>query len=257
MSASGGGFSIAAGQANGQIAGAEGVAGGGGIHHLLFGQLDGRHFPQRLPANRDQAGIRSALHHHLFHAGGVGAGDHLGDRFFPPQRVFIVEGQKRDIGAGEHLLINLLRLRLAGPQARAIVVVEDHLAAVGAALTQQREQRCTTDRAENGEADTAQIEIVESGQLFANRRCAIALQPEFCRRLVAPVVEGALAGVIGFNVIQPRQAVGHPLDKIDVDVFLLPAVEHLLAERIGSQRGDVVDAQRAGICLPRDIDRSV
>lgn len=47
------------------------------------------------------------------------------------------------------------------------------------------------------------------------------------------------------------------LDKIGVDVFLLPAVEHLLAERIGSQRGDIVDAQCAGIGLPRDIDRGV
>ncbi|SQC07857.1 Uncharacterised protein [Klebsiella pneumoniae] len=55
------------------------------------------------------------------------------NRFFSPQRVFIIEGQKRDIGAGEHLLIDLLRFRLAGPQARTIVVVEDHLAAVGAA----------------------------------------------------------------------------------------------------------------------------
>ena len=37
----------------------------------------------------------------------------------------------------------------------------------------------------------------------------------------------------------------------------MPGDEHLLAERIGSQGGDVVDAQCAGIRLPRDIDRGV
>ncbi len=42
------------------VAGAERVSGGGGIHHLLFGQPDGRHFPQRLPANRDRRHPRRA-----------------------------------------------------------------------------------------------------------------------------------------------------------------------------------------------------
>jgi hypothetical protein len=54
VSASGGGFRIAAGQAHRQIAGAERIARRGGIHHSLC-QLHGRYFQQRLPGDRHQA----------------------------------------------------------------------------------------------------------------------------------------------------------------------------------------------------------
>jgi hypothetical protein len=65
----------------------------------------------------------------------------------PPQGVFIVERQEGDVGALQHLLIDLLRLFAAGPQARAVVVIENDLAAVGAAFAQQREQLFTAGRA--------------------------------------------------------------------------------------------------------------
>jgi hypothetical protein len=38
----------------------------------------------------------------------MSAGNHLIDRLFTPQRIFIIERQEGDIGAGQHLLIDLL-----------------------------------------------------------------------------------------------------------------------------------------------------
>lgn len=58
-------------------------------------------------------------------------------RLLTPQRVFIVQRQEGDIRAFQHLLVHLLCLFFAGPQARTIVIVENHFSAVGAAFAQQ------------------------------------------------------------------------------------------------------------------------
>ena len=133
----------------------------------------------------------------------MSTGNHFIDRLFTPQRIFVIQRQEGDIGAGQHLLIDLASLFLAAPQARAVVIIKNDLPAVSAAFAQQRQQLVAAGRAEDGQADSAEIEIVKGGQLFANCGCLLALQPEFCRRLVTPVIKGALAGIVGFDVVQP------------------------------------------------------
>ena len=197
-------LSIAPGQAHGQVAGAERIARRGGINHFLFRQLNGRDFPLRLAGNRHQAGVCAALNHHFFHAGGVGAGNHFRNRLLAPQRVFVIEGQEGDIGAAQHLLINLLRLLFAAPQARAIVVIKDNFAAVRPAFPQQGQQLLAAGRAEDRQADPAKIQIIKGRQLFADGRRLLALQPELRRGFVAPVVKGALAALVGFDVVEAR-----------------------------------------------------
>ena len=197
-------LSIAAGQAHGQVASAEGIARRGGINHFLFRQLNGRDFPLRLAGNRHQAGVGAALNHHFFHAGGVGAGNHFRHRLLAPQRVFVIEGQEGDIGAAQHLLINLLRLLFAAPQARAIVVIKDNFAAVRPALAQQGQQLLAAGWVKDRQADAAEIQIIKGRQLFTDGRGLLALQPELRRGFITPVVKGALAGIVGFDVVEAR-----------------------------------------------------
>ena len=197
-------FGVAAGQAYGQVAGAERIARRRGINHFLFRQLNGRDFPQRLAGNRHQAGVCAALNHHFFNAGGVGAGNHFRNRLLAPQRVFVIEGQERDVGAGQHLLINPLRLLFAAPQTRTIVIIKDNLAAVRPAFPQQGQQLLAAGRAEDRQADAAKIQIIKGRQLFADGRRLLALQPELRRGFVAPVVKGALAALVGFDVVEAR-----------------------------------------------------
>ncbi len=134
MSAFRRGFRVAAGQAHRQIAGAKRIARRRGIHYFLFRQLHRGHLQQRLAGDRHQAGVGAALHHHLFNASGVGTGDNFGNRYRSPQRIFIIQRQKSDIGTFQHLLVHLASLLLAGPQARTVVVIENHFPAVGAAF---------------------------------------------------------------------------------------------------------------------------
>ena len=95
------------------------------------------------------------------------------------------------------------------------------------------------------------------GQRFADMGSAVALQPEFSSRLVTPVVEGTLAGAVGLNVIETRQAVFHPLSQGDIHVFALPGVQHLLAEIVCAQGSHVVNCQRVSINLTGNIHRGV
>ena len=134
----------------------------------------------------------------------MGAGNHFRNRLLAPQRVFVIEGQERDVGAGQHLLINPLRLLFAAPQARTIVIIKDNLAAVCSAFPQQGQQLLAAGRAEDRQADPAKIQIIKGRQLFADGRRLLALQPELRRGFVAPVVKGALAGIVGFDVVEAR-----------------------------------------------------
>ncbi|OMP13620.1 hypothetical protein COLO4_01285, partial [Corchorus olitorius] len=84
------------------------------------------------------------------------------------------------------------------------------------------------------------IEIVEGRQRFADDRGILALQPEFGRGFVTPVIKRAFAGVVGLNVIQTRQAVFHTLDQRGINMFTLPGLKHLLAEAVRPQSGNVV-----------------
>ncbi|MNV53697.1 hypothetical protein D3C71_1458550 [compost metagenome] len=118
---------------------------------------------------------------------------------------------------------------------------------------QQREQFFTAGRAQDSQADSAQIEIIEGRQLFADGRRILAFQPEFRRCFVAPVVERALTGAVGFNVIQPRQTVFHPLNQRCPHVFTLPGFQHLLAKAVGTERGHIVD----GKCFRRDLSCNI
>ena len=70
----------------------------------------------------------------------MGARNDVFHRLLTPQRVFIVQRQEGDIRAFQHLLVHLLCLFFAGPQARTIVIVENHFSAVGAAFAQQGKQ---------------------------------------------------------------------------------------------------------------------
>lgn len=53
---------------------------------------------------------------------------------------------------------------MAGPQARAIVVIEDNLAAVGAAAAQQRQQLRAVGRREDRQANAAEVQVIELRQ---------------------------------------------------------------------------------------------
>ena len=97
-------------------------------------------------------------------------GDHLFNRLHAPEQIFVVQRQEGNISAFQHLLIHLPGLFFAGPQARTIVVVENHFPAVGAAFSQQRQQFVAAGWAQDREADTAQVEIIKGRQLFADSR---------------------------------------------------------------------------------------
>ena len=56
----------------------------------------------------------------------VGARNDVFHRLLTPQRVFIVQRQEGDIRAFQHLLVHLCVFFFAGPQARTIVIVENH-----------------------------------------------------------------------------------------------------------------------------------
>ena len=79
--------------------------------------------------------------------------------------MFIIQRQKGDIGALQHGAIGLLRARFIGPQARTVVIVENHLTAVSAAAIQQRHQLLATVVRQDRQRNTAQVEVVIARQL--------------------------------------------------------------------------------------------
>ena len=120
-----------------QIPRAERISRRSGIDHFLFRQLHRRDLCHGFTCNRHQARLRPALDHHFADPGSLRPGDDLINRFFAPQGVFIIQRQEGDIGAFEHLLVDLLRLFAAGPQTWTVVVIENHLTAIGTAFAQQ------------------------------------------------------------------------------------------------------------------------
>ncbi|MOA16646.1 hypothetical protein D3C78_1368690 [compost metagenome] len=95
------------------------------------------------------------------------------------------------------------------------------------------------------------------GQLFAQILRLWASQPVASGSVVAPVIEGAFAGGIGFNHVQPRQLVLQPLYQAGVDLFLLPHLQHFLAETVGAECGHVMHLQRAFRHLAGNVDGGV
>src|SRR3546814_18927663 len=74
------------------------------------------------------------------------------------------------------LFRSLLGLRLAGPEARAIVAVEGDAAAALAQPLQQGKEPLTALGVENPEGDGREVDKVEAGEALGQRRGAFAAQ---------------------------------------------------------------------------------
>jgi len=85
-------FRSSARQTHRKITGAERVTRRGGINHFLFRQLHRRHVNNRFPGNRHQAGVCPALNHDFRYTSSLSTGDHLINRLFAPQGIFVIEG---------------------------------------------------------------------------------------------------------------------------------------------------------------------
>ncbi|MNH30331.1 hypothetical protein D3C79_906220 [compost metagenome] len=69
------------------------------------------------------------------------------------------------------------------------------------------------------------------------------MQPVTGGGIAAPVVEGALALLIGFDEIETGQLAFETLYQIGVNPFLLPLGQHGAADGIGAHGGHIVYGQ--------------
>src|SRR3546814_7302286 len=82
----------------------------------------------------------------------------------------VVEGRQRERGEGVGAGRRLLGLRLAGPEARAIVAVEGDAAAALAQPLQQGKEPLTALGVENPEGDGREVDKVEAGEALGDRK---------------------------------------------------------------------------------------
>nr|ABB04498.1 unknown [Serratia marcescens] len=225
-----------------QVAGAERVAPRSGIHHALRRQRDRRHLKPLPLQIEHQTGIRAAFDNDLAYAERLRARHYLFNRLLAPQQFFVIQRQKGDVGAGQHLAVGLLSFLTAWPQTRAVVVVEDHLFSVGATAAQQRQQLRAVGRREDRKANAAEVQVIELRQPRAQCVGLRSSKPIAGGGVIAPIVESAFAGGVGFDHVQARQLVVELLNQPGLDLLLPPG--HLAAEAVGAERSDVIHLQR-------------
>ena len=147
---------------------------------------------------------------------------------------------RQEAGVGGAGLVTAL------PQRRAVVAVKEDLYALGGAGGKAVGEALAVGGRQDGEADAAQIDGVKVFEGGVKLQPAGVLQQVACRRLVAPVEEGALARSVELDEVETGLARRVGQDVAGVDAVGLPARFHATAERVVAERGEVVDANGIG-----------
>ncbi|MNP12481.1 hypothetical protein D3C76_1047130 [compost metagenome] len=172
------------------------------------------------------------------------------------QRLLVIDGQQRQVDIGQDLAISRPRLLHRGPQTRAVVVVEDDSGIALAGLDQGFQQFFPTLHAQHRKGDAAEIQHVVIRQRRQDRRGGRGGEAIAHRRFIAPIEKTTLAGGVGLDAIQPRQAARQTLDQAQANVFGGPAMAHGIAETVIAQGGDVIH-RASGAQFPGQVDRGV
>lgn len=189
---------------------------------------------------KDQARICATLEHHLGD-GWIGR-EHLLGVLITKQCALVIFGEQGDIHFGQHRVIRHAGRFHAGPQARAIVVVEHHPATTAAGFDQGLQQAPAADLTEHSQGDAAEIHHVVARQRRQNGLGGGRSEAVTHGGFVAPIQKFALASGVGLDAIQARQTPRQALHQAQAETFVGPLLAHRIAEAVIAQGGDVVDA---------------
>ena len=214
-----------------------------GVHYAL--DFLRRHFEHR-PLTPNQARLGATLEHHFGRADlliGVKHRRAIGE---VEQRLFVIDGQQRQVDIRQHAAVGRSRFLDRAPQPWPVVVVEDDSSIALPGLDQGFQQFFPALHAQYRQGNAAEIQHVIVRKRRQDRRGRRRSEAITNRRFIAPVEKTTLASGIGLDAIQPWQASGQALDHAQADVFLGPALAHGIAETVIAQGRDVVHRASAG-----------
>src|SRR6185437_3622781 len=140
-----------------------------------------------------------------------------------------------------------------GPAAGTKIGVERDARAALARLAERREQSPAPAFRIDRQRNRREIDEIVAAERLQQAFGLGEVQQAARRRTFTPMVEAALAFVVGRDHVEARQLALEPRDFCRADAFGLPARDHLVAQGIVAERGDVID----GDAKARQIDRRV
>ena len=213
-----------------------------GVHHTL--DFLCRHF-ERLTLTPNQASLGATLEHHFGRADLLVRAKHRRAIGEMEQRLFVIDGQQRQVDIRQHAAVSRPRLLDRGPQPWPVVIVEDDSRIALAGLDQGFQQLFPALHAQYRQGNAAEIQHVVVRQRRQNRRGGRRSEAIAHRCFIAPVKETTLASGVGLDAIQPRQTSGQALHHAQANVFFGPALAHGITETVIAQGRDVVHRARA------------
>ena len=171
------------------------------------------------------------------------------------ERRLVVGRGQRDRRMRPHRVHRRARGGRIRPEHRPVVAVEGDDPAPRTQCSRALDECLADRRGEDGEGDAGQVDRVEAGKLV---KLGSGTGEQGARRaLGAPVAEEALAGRVGLDGVDARQAVGAAADEAAVDALLLPLGDHAVGEPVGADGAEKADFELTVAQQPRQIDRSV
>jgi hypothetical protein len=208
---------VAPGEAGGEIAGIEAVAGGRSVdrHHHL------RHRHEFLtPGCGDERAVGAVLDHDLADAEGLQPGDRRLRARVAPEHRLIVESRQRDVHALERFDEDGARAReVPLPAARPEVAVEGHLGALLARGFEQREEAAKAVVGIKRQGDAGKVDEPRRQQRFGDPHPVGVLEQVARWRALAPRANVTFSGRTVFNEAQSRQPSGHAQHEMPGNTF--------------------------------------
>src|SRR5579883_2345152 len=207
MSGESGGFHGAAREAEGEIAGVEGISRRRRIDR--HDALGNRHMAA-LAGTVGKASLRAELHRHLGNSVGGAARDRRRGIGVAEKPLLVLEGREGDIDPSEKALDHPSRRRRIGPAGGPVVAIESDAVARLPRSTQRREEAVARRIAEDREGYRREIDEVIAGQR-GEKRCRRGVAKELARRRRRAVVEEApLAAPVEANEVEAWELARKP-----------------------------------------------
>jgi hypothetical protein len=237
-----------------EIGAVEAVAGPGRVDRIAHPD---RQRLDRLPAEAEMDGVVAVLDDHLLGAQPVQPVECCPRVRVAEQLRLVGEARQDDGRRPRRLGQHRPRVVAVRPEPRAVVGVEGDQRPLAPTLGQDRQECGPVLVGQDREADAGKVENVEAPERV--EPCPpLAPGEHLARRGTAPPVEeAALARLVGADHVEPGQPPLEPRHAGTVEPLVLPALDHLVAERILAQGRDVGDRAGRRRQRPAQIDRGV
>src|SRR4051794_9861952 len=224
------------------------VAGGGGVDHGL-----GHWLGADLAGSAGKAQQADRLGEPEYQLGCGDARHQLVMAFPWIEREHILGRGQHDVGGCEGRGKDLAGDVAIGPAARAEIGVEHEASAEQARALDRREQPRAPGRVVDRQRDRGEIDDIVARQRVEDLVRLRQVHQPTCRGTVAPMEELSLAFGIQLDHVEAGQLARQTQHAPRADALRGPGRDHLIAQGVVTERGEVVDLA----LQPRQIDRRV